>query len=69
MSNTEDYLDSLLNNINSVNMTGKNQPSGEEDISTAKSEEIIRRYKQEQEYKRDKEQKNEEDRRREPEFL
>ena len=57
MSNTEDYLDSLLNNINSVNMTGKNQPSREEDISTAKSEEIIRRYKQEQEYKREKEQK------------
>lgn len=69
MSNTEDYLDSLLNNINSVNMTGKNQPSREEDISTAKSEEIIRRYKQEQEYKREKEQKREEERRREQEFL
>ena len=69
MSNTEDYLDSLLNNINSVNMTGKNQPSGGEDISTAKSEEIIRRYKQEQEYKREKEQKKEEERRREQEFL
>lgn len=69
MSNTEDYLDSLLNNINSVNMTGKGQASKTETLSEAQSDEIIRRYKQEQQYQREKEQKEEEERRREQEFL
>ncbi len=69
MSNTEDYLDSLLNNINSVNMTGKGQSSKTETLSEAQSDEIIRRYKQEQQYRREKEEKEEEERRREQEFL
>lgn len=66
MGNTEDYLDSLLNSINSSNIPSRT-PRSEDPLDNAS--EAFRRFEREQEYKREQRRKREEEQRRETEFL
>lgn len=66
VGNTEDYLDSLLNSINSSNIPSRT-PRSEDPLDNAS--EAFRRFEREQEYKREQRRKREEEQRRETEFL